>query len=54
MVGLNLLELSNLTNDWILHNLACLTMATKLPLDAPQFKWRDDDEPSNHIMSFYL
>jgi hypothetical protein len=53
LASLNILDLTKLTNDPILHNLTWPTMSTKLPLDIPEFEGKLGDDPTNHIMTFH-
>jgi hypothetical protein len=52
--SLNILDLTKLTNDPILYNLAWPTIPTKLPSDIPKFEGKLGDDPTNHIMTFHL
>jgi hypothetical protein len=52
--SLNLPDLTKLTNDLILHNLAWPNMPTKLPSYIPKFDGKPGEDPTNHIMTFHL
>jgi hypothetical protein len=51
---LNILYLTKLTNDPILHNPTWPTMPTKLPSNIPKFEVKPRDNIANHIMTFHL
>jgi hypothetical protein len=54
LASLNILDLTKLTNDPILHNPTWPTMPTKLPSNIPMFEGNLGDDPTNHIMTFHL
>jgi hypothetical protein len=54
LASLNILDLTKLTNDPILHNPTWPAMPTKLPSDIPKFEGKEGDDPANHIMNFHL
>jgi hypothetical protein len=54
LASLNILNLTNLTNDLILHDTTWLSMPTKLPSDIPKFEGKAGDDPANHVMTFHL
>jgi hypothetical protein len=54
LASLNILDLTKLTNDPILHDPTWPTMPTKLPSDIPKFEGKARDNPNNHIMTFHL
>jgi hypothetical protein len=51
---LNIMYLTKLTNDPILHNPTWPAMPTKLPSYIPKFEGKAGDDPTNHIMTFHL
>jgi hypothetical protein len=54
LASLNILDLTKLTNDPILHNPTWPAMPTKLPSDILKFEGKEEDDPTNHIMTFHL
>jgi hypothetical protein len=54
LASLNILDLSKLTNNPILHDPTWLAMPTKLPLDIPKFEGKAGEDPANHFMTFHL
>jgi hypothetical protein len=54
LASLNIPNLTNLTNDPILHDPTWPKIPTKLPLDIPKFEGKVGDDPTNHIMTFHL
>jgi hypothetical protein len=54
LASLNILDLTKLTNDPILHDATWPAMPTKLPLDIPKFEGKAGDDPANHVMTFHL
>jgi hypothetical protein len=54
LASLNILDLTKLTNDPILHDPTWPTMPTKLPSNIPKFEGKVRDDPTNHIMTFHL
>jgi hypothetical protein len=54
LASLNILDLTKLTNDPILHDPTWPTMPTKLPSDIPKFEGKAGDDPTNHVMTFHL
>jgi hypothetical protein len=51
---LNISDLSNLTNDPILHDPTWSEIPTKLPSDIPKFEGKAVEDPTNHVMTFHL
>jgi hypothetical protein len=54
LASLNIPDLSNLTNDPILHDPTWPAMPTKLPSKIPKFQGKVGEYPTNHIMNFHL
>jgi hypothetical protein len=54
LASLNILDLSKITNDLILHNPTWPAMPTKLPLDIPKFEGKAGNDPTNHVTTFHL
>jgi hypothetical protein len=54
LASLNIPDLRKITNDPILHDHTWPAMLTKLPLDIPKFEGKAGDDPTNHVMTFYL
>jgi hypothetical protein len=54
LASLNILDLSKLTNDPILHDPTWLAMPTKLPPDITKFEGKVRDDLTNHVMNFHL
>jgi hypothetical protein len=54
LASLNILDLTKITNDPILHDLTWPAMPTKLPSDIPKFEGKTGDNLANHIMTFHL
>ena len=54
LASLNILDLTKLTNDPILHDATWPAMPTKLPSDIPKFEGKTGDDPANHVMTFHL
>jgi hypothetical protein len=54
MASLNIIDLTKLTNDHILHDATWSNMLTKLPLDTPMFDGKPSKDRANHVMIFYL
>jgi hypothetical protein len=52
--SVNITDLSELTNDPILHDPTWPAMPTKTLLGIPKFKGKAGGDPANHIMTFYL
>jgi hypothetical protein len=52
--SLNILDLTKLTNDPILHDPTWPNIPTKLPSDIPKFEGKQGDDPANHVMTFHL
>jgi hypothetical protein len=52
--SLNILDLTKLTKDPILHKPTWPAMPTKLPSDIPKFEGKVGDDLENHIMNFHL
>jgi hypothetical protein len=51
---LDLLDLSRLTNDPILHSPFWLVIPTRLPSDIPKFDGKPGEDMNNHVMKFHL
>ena len=54
LATLDLLELSKLINDPIMHDHFFPPIPTKLALDLPKFDGKHGKEPKNHVMTFHL
>ena len=54
LASLNLLDLTKLTNDPILHDATWPNMPTKLSSDIPKFDGKPGEDPNNHVMTFHL
>jgi hypothetical protein len=54
LASFNILDLSKLTNDPILHNPTWPTRPTKLPSYIPKFEGKSGNDPANHVMTFHL
>jgi hypothetical protein len=52
--SLNILNLTKLTNDPILHDATWPAMPTKLPSNIPKFEGKAGDDPANHVMTFHI
>jgi hypothetical protein len=52
--SLNILDLTKLKNDLILHNHTWPNMPTKLPSNIPKFEGKSGEDPAKHVMSFHL
>jgi hypothetical protein len=52
--SINILDLTKLTNDPILHDATWPNMPTKLPSDIPKFEGKLGEYPANHAMTFHL
>jgi hypothetical protein len=52
--SLNILDLTKLMNDPILHDPTWPNMPTNLPLDIPKFEGKSGEDPANHVMTFNL
>lgn len=53
LATLDLLDLSLLTNDPILHSPHWPQMPRKLPFDIPKFNGKPGEDPKNHVMTFH-
>jgi hypothetical protein len=51
---LDLLDLSRLTYDPILHSPFFPVIQAKLPSDIPKFEGKPGEDPNNHVMTFHL
>jgi hypothetical protein len=51
---LDLLDLSQLTNDPIFHSLVSPVIPAKLPSDILKFDEKFGEDPNNHVMTFHL
>jgi hypothetical protein len=54
LATLDLLDLSSILNDLILHSPYWSVIHAKLPSDIPKFDGRSGEDPNNHIMTFHL
>ena len=54
LATLDLLDLSRILNDLILHSPYWPFMPTKLPSDIPKFDGQPGDGPNNKVMTFHL
>jgi hypothetical protein len=54
LASLQILDLTKLANDPILHDPTWSNMPTKLPLDIPKFEGKLGDDLANHVMNFHL
>ena len=54
LATLDLLDLSRLTNDPILHCPFWPVILAKLPYDIPKFDGKPREDPNNHVMTFHL
>jgi hypothetical protein len=54
LATLDLLDLSRILNDPILHSPYRLTILAKLPFNIPKFDDRSGEDPNNHVMTFHL
>jgi hypothetical protein len=54
LATLDLLNLSQLTNDPIYHSLVWPAIPAKLPSDIPKFDGKSEEDPNNHVMNFHL
>jgi hypothetical protein len=54
LATLDLLDLSRILNDPILHSLYWLVILAKLPSNIPKFDGRSGEDPNNHDMIFHL
>jgi hypothetical protein len=54
LATLDLLDLSRILNDQILHSPYWSVIPTKLPSDIPKFDNQSGEDPNNHIMTFHL
>ena len=51
---LELPNVSNLTNDPILHNPYWSLVLTKIPNDCPKFEGKPGEDPQTHVMTYHL
>ena len=54
LATLELLEVSKLTNDPILHNPYWPPVPTKVPGDCPKFEGKAGEDPQAHVMTYHL
>ena len=54
LATLELLDLSKLTNDPILHHLAWPLVPIKIPTDILKFEGKTRDDPASHITTYHL
>jgi hypothetical protein len=54
LASLNILDLTKLTNDLILHDATWTNMPTKLPSDIPKFEGKPGEDHVNHVMTLHL
>ena len=54
MAGLSLLDLNELINNPIHHDVGLPSMLTKLPSHIPKFEGIDGDDLTNHVWSFHM
>jgi hypothetical protein len=54
LATLDLLDLSRILNDPILHSPYWSVIPAKLPSDIPKFDGRSGEDPNNHVMTFHL
>jgi hypothetical protein len=54
LATLDLLDLSRILNDPILHSPYWPIILAKLPSDIPKFDGRSGEDPNNHVMTFHL
>lgn len=54
LTTLELLDVSKLTNDPILHNPYWPSVPTKIPSDCPKFDGKVGEDPQAHIMTYHL
>jgi len=54
LATLELLDVSKLTNDPILHNLYWPPVPTKIPGDCPKFDGKAGEDPQAHVMTYHL
>jgi hypothetical protein len=54
LASLNILDLTKLMNDPILHDATWPNMPTKLPPDIPKFEGKQGEDLTNHVMTFHL
>lgn len=51
---LNFPDLTKLMNDLIRYNPAWPLVPAKLPSDIPKFKWKNGEDPGDHVTTFHL
>ena len=54
LATLELLDLSKLTNDPILHHSAWPSVPVKIPTDILKFEGKTGDDPTSHITTYHL
>jgi hypothetical protein len=54
LTSLNILDLSKIANDPILHDPTWPNMPTKLPSDIPKYEGKPGEDLANHVMTFHL
>jgi len=54
LASLNILDLTKLMNDPILHDPTWPNIPPKLPYDIPKFEGKPGEDPAYHIISFHL
>jgi hypothetical protein len=54
LASLNILDLTKLTNDPILHDPTWPNMPAKFPSDISKFEGKLGEDPANHVMTFHL
>jgi hypothetical protein len=54
LATLDLLDLSHLTNDPILHDMFLPSIPAKLLSHIPKFDEKPGEDPNNHVMTFHL
>ena len=54
LVTLNFPDLLKLTNNLVSHDLMCMIVPAKLPLDIPKFEGKSGEDPGEHVMTFHL
>jgi hypothetical protein len=54
LTSLNILDLTKLTNDLILHDATFPNMPTEFPSDTLNFERKLGEDPTNYVMTFHL
>jgi hypothetical protein len=54
LASLNIVDLTKLTNDTILHDATWSNMPTKFSSNIPKFEGKPMEDPANHFMTFHL